>query len=169
MRRITFLIAICLGCAFTKGADLPAPSIAEISLRTTKAGIQARFGPPAHVRQQRSFQIWDYALGSTDLNDLGFAWGFYFDEPSGQLTAVTHNLEKATPVMDLFPVGASHAVTSPGPTPTQVRYRVLDSERVLIAVGLSSPADLCDQVILMRKSAVQFFYPWLSAQLQSAK
>lgn len=164
MRALAFLLLItCVSRLM--GADSSAPPILSIPINSTSSAVQKKFGPPEHVRQQASFQIWDYNAGNADENDLGFAWSFYFDEPSGRLTAVTRNFDNAVAVNDLFPAGTAKAAVSPGPTPTKVLYRPVDGERVLIAVGVSRPSDLCSQVVLLRSSALQYFYPWLSAQL----
>jgi hypothetical protein len=167
MHRIACLALLVCGTQFLGEAAPAVPSIINVSFSSTKAAVQQMFGPPEHVRQQPSFEIWDYSLGNADENDLGFAWSFYFDEPSGRLTSVTRNFKNAVPVNDLFSADAGKVATSPGPLPTKVLYRSLDGERVLIAVGVSHPSDLCSQVVLMRKSAVQYFYPWLSAQLSA--
>jgi hypothetical protein len=166
MRGVIVLLASSLWLGqVVEGADKPPPSIADISLSSSKASIQERYGPPEHVREQPSSEFWDYNFGSPDENDMGFAWSFNFEQPSGRLISVTRTFDQAAPVETLFPAKQGKTATSPGPASIPVLYRLLDDDRVLLAIGISRSSQPCNQLVLMRRSAVKYFYPWLSSQL----
>jgi hypothetical protein len=43
-----------------------------------------------------------------------------------------------------------------------VHVREYDADLVLIAMGVSKPGKATSQVIVIRKSALKIFFPWLS-------
>lgn len=148
-----------------RGASKEAPSPFHISFDSTAAQVQALLGAPDHVREERTFRVWDYNLGPADENDMGCAWSFFFEEPSGKLLSITHNVAEGVPMKTVFPNGTLHKVTSPAPANLPVLTGSIDGERVVIGIGITSVEQSCSQIIVMRRSALPKFYPWLSKQL----
>ena len=137
----------------------------DIPLDATPAQVQAALGAPDHVREERTFRVWDYNLGPADQNDMGYAWSFFFEAPSGRLLSITHNVAGGVSVKPLFREATFRKAVSPAPAKLPVLYSAGDGERMTIAVGIASPEQPCSQVIIIRRSVLDRFYPWLSENL----
>ena len=165
--RARFVVLTLLGLSLTvMGLASPAPKILSFSFDLNETRLQGRLGAPDHLREQSAYRIWDYNLGAVDENDMTFAWSFYFEQPSGRLISVTHNISRGTTTNDVFAAGRSKKVIGPAPGRLPILYRLIGNDGVLLGIGVSNPDQGCNQVILMRRSALSRFYPWLASQVQ---
>ena len=154
------LVALVIGCG---GADRRAPQLLAISLRESAASIEKSFGPHTHSAQGRGYSVLEFGADSSEHNDLGFEWTFYFEQPSGELLSVTHNLPEARSVDTLFPASESRRHSGGGVTALSL---ALPGDRLLIAIGMAERSGACSQLILMRRSVVGRFYPWIAEGLK---
>ncbi len=165
--RACFLVYTVLGLSLASmGSAPPTPKLLSFSLDLTEVALRNRLGDPDHVREQAAYRVWDYNLGPMDENDMDFGWSFYFEQPSGHLVSVTHNIAKGTTTNGLFAANRSRSIVSPAPGKLPMLYQLIGKDGLLLGVGVSNADQLCNQLILMRRSAVNRFYPWLASQLQ---
>lgn len=81
---------------------------------------------------------------------------------------MTRNFAKPTQVTELFRGDQvrSHTFQSDPGAPLPARSRVLPGDRVLVAIGLSKAGDACSQLVLMRRTALKQFYPWIAKDME---
>ena len=163
MRTAWAAVALVLGCGGARGADRPAPELLKLTLRESAASIEKSFGPHSHSARGGGYSVLDFGADSSEHNDLGFEWTFYFEQPSGELLSVTHNLPEARNVDALFPASESRKHHGRG---VSALSRALSGDRVLIAIGMVERGSGCSQLILMRRSVVERFYPWIAEGLK---
>lgn len=140
------------------------PSPFDLSLDATPSVIAAKLGPPDHVREEKTFRIWDYNLGAADENDMGFAWTFFFDG-KGELLSITHNAGGGETASRFFGDLTWQRASSPAPGSLPVVFARSGDDQVALAIGISNAGQPCNQLILIRRSALERFYPWLREKL----
>src|SRR5262249_5822695 len=100
-RALGLMVLLCLG---GRGADpRSAPSMLAFTLQESAESIQRRLGPVAHSAWGRGYSVLEFGQDSSEHNDLGYEWTFYFAQPSGELLSVTHNLQPPRSVTNFFP------------------------------------------------------------------
>jgi hypothetical protein len=84
------------------------------------------------------------------------------------VVSVTRNFGEPQVVDDLFPAAETtvHSWPSTGTPKFRVRLRQLSGESLLLAIGTAKPGDRTTQLMLIRRSALKTFMPWLAEQLQ---
>jgi hypothetical protein len=165
MRSALVLIALLLSISEVRGAeDRSAPSLLQFTLHESVRDIGSRLGSDAHSVREKGFWVLEFG---EDRNDLGYEWTFYFDQPSGDLLSVTHNLSPAVNVQLFFPASETHyhQYRQTGSQPMNAISRILPGDRVLIAIGADTRNSTCSQMILLRRSALKRFYHWIDAEL----
>ncbi|MBI1786166.1 MAG: hypothetical protein HYR60_01270 [Acidobacteria bacterium] len=147
-------------------AAAPEPVLTAFTMEESAAGIMRRMGAPRRVSNGPGYRLLEYqtAPGASEAGELDFA--FYFERPAGILIRITRTFTEARPVDHLFPAPRSrfHRWRSAS-AELSVRSCLLDRHRVLLAIGVAKPGDRCQQLVLMRRSALGRFYPWLAAEL----
>ncbi len=168
-RHLSVLILASLAAAAGIGADHRSiPSILDFSLQEREIDIVKKLGPSEHLSAGSSYRTLDYLLAPEERSDEDYDWTFYFEKPSGAIVSVTRNFAKPTQVTELFRGGQvrSHKFQSGPGAPLPALSRVLPGARVLVAIGLSKSGDACSQLVLMRRTALARFYPWIAKGLE---
>lgn len=131
------------------------------------ADIAARFGSGAHSVRGNGFAILEYGDDSADRTELGYEWVFYFDMPGGAMVSAAYNTVAGTSIKSYFPPGATKVhLYKNGTSSMSALSRILPDNRILIAVGAANPESRCSQLVLIRRSALERFYPWIAKDLE---
>jgi hypothetical protein len=91
---------------------------------------------------------------------------------TGQVTervlSITRNFENPQDIDDLFPAAETevHHWRSEGSPGFDLRLRRLSGETLLLAMGTAGPGERTTQLMLIRRSALPTFMPWLAEQLK---
>lgn len=169
-RRLSFLIILAaLAAASGNGADHEsAPSILDFSLGERESDIVKKLGSSEHVSAGTGYRTLDYLLGPEQRSDEDYDWTFYFERPSGSLVSVTRNFAKPVRVAALLKGNGirSHKYQADPRAPLAALSLTLPGDRVLVAIGLSKTDQVCSQLVLMRRSALPRFFPWIARDLQ---
>lgn len=155
------------GCALValalSGADtVPAQGLEKAyQLTETRVEIERRMGAPAGTVRGRNHLVLCYNEGSGGEHEDGrYDLCFYFEMPTGALLSVTRNFTAPQNVDALFPASETRGhQTKEGRLEAQ--SRALEGGRVLIAVGRGKAGGGCDQLVLIRRSALARFYSWV--------
>lgn len=140
------------------------------SMSTTKEQVFKALGPPAMIAPFGSdFESWQYKLGNVDHDD--FSHQIVFRKSNQSLVSITRNYDPEKTVDILFPatIATVHHFPNAEKPQFSIRVRPLADGSYLMAMGISKPGQVTGQVVMMRASEVQHFYPWLSAQLPAWK
>ena len=105
---------------------------------------------------------WHYQTDVADMHD--FSHLLQFRKSDNRLVAVTRNFDIPVSVDALFPAAKTSVRIWPGDPLKKwgVRVRVLGEDRLAIAVGTTKPGELTTQVLIVRRSALRQFFPWLA-------
>ena len=156
------VVVCCLGGLAEDGR--PTPTLLEYTLRESAAIVESQLGPRTHSARGKGYSVLEFGEDSSEHNDLGYEWTFYFEQPSGELLSIAHYLPEPRSVAIFFPQGETqfHRQESG----VSAISRLLPGDRILIAIGMARRDSPCSQIILMRRSAVERFYPWIAAELK---
>src|SRR5262249_41615672 len=119
----------------------------------------------------RAFQSWQYDTapedGERDDNSPP-AYILCVRTSDQQLLILTRNFTSPQDVEELLPVKLTSVYHWPSAEKPQssVRLRPLSGETLLIAMGTARAGERTSQLILIRRSELKTFIPWLAAQLQ---
>ena len=162
MRRYLPLLVAALALHGEPGPTRPsAPLILSFTLGETEAALARQLGPPEHASAGNVYRTLDYNF--SDRADEDFDWTFYFSQPGGTLLSVTRNFAKPSSVADLLTGPDVHQhVFHSGTSTMPALSRSLTGDRVLVAIGIAKPDQPCSQLVLIRKSALATFYPWIA-------
>lgn len=130
---------------------------------TQVAGI---LGAPAQVGEAGPHHFsWYLQLNVMDNHDYSHI--LLFRSEDKKLVSVTRDYGEPENVDRMFPVGESRTYYWQNGTQPQwpVRVRMLSGNRVLIAMGVAEPGQRTNQVLLIRRSAMAGYLPWLQEQL----
>ena len=85
-----------------------------------------------------------------------------------QILSVTRNFDTPQDVDYLFPATQTsvHHWPSKGPAQFSLRLRQLSGETLLLAMGTARLGERTTQLILIRRSALKTFIPWLAEEVQ---
>ena len=148
----------------------PPPDVLSFTLEETPAQVLRLLGRPVQVDDSGPvYRSWLYQIGNRDSHD--FSHVLCFRGASAQLISVTRNFDEPQNVDALLPADQTSAYQWPatGVAHFHVRVRQLSGDRLLIAMGTAKPGDRTTQLMLIRRSALRFFLPWLDEQLKSAR
>lgn len=163
MTRGLLLLLAAAGCALAQQAAAPRPGEELLSLKLTESAqeIAARFGSPVHTAAfGPGYFSWFYQAPMADTHD--FSHTFLFSDPARTLVSVTRNFDPEVNIDHLFPAAETETRTTggEGKPAFHARMRKLSGDRVLIALG-SSAGEPCGQLVIIRRSALRFFFAWL--------
>jgi hypothetical protein len=147
-------------------SQIPAVEQEWITKLETREDVTRMLGKPAMAADfGADFRSWQYQLGNTDHDD--FSHSAVFRRSSGQLVSVTRNYEPELMVDELFPASSTttHYFPSAEAPKFSVRVRRLPGDRLLIAIGVSKPGQKTGQVVWIRASELQTFYPWIRDEI----
>ena len=132
---------------------------------TTK--VAAMLGAPAQVGEAGPHHFfWYLQLNVVDDHDHSHI--LLFRKEDKRLVSVTRDYGEPKNVDSLFPVAESQTYYWQNGTQPRwpVRVRMLSGNRVLVAMGVAGPGQRTNQVLLIRRSAMAGYLPWLQAQLK---
>ena len=145
---------------------LPVGELLRYSLEETPEQLTRGLGRPAQTGEgSPGYFTWYYKTDVLDQHD--FSHLLVFQKADGKLASVTRNFHTPVNVYALFPARSSRTHFWPSEKDPQwaVRVRLLGEDRVLLAMGVKQEGDTTTQVVVMRRSALRSFFPWLHEQL----
>jgi len=144
-------------------------ALLRFTLDESPEQILKLLGSPTHIDDSlKGYQSWQYEPPpeeDTDDNNAP-AWFVCVRASDRRVVSVTRNFDKPQDVDALFPAAETEAHHWPSKETAQfsVRLRRLSGETLLLAMGASKPGDRISQLILIRRSALKTFMPWLDGQ-----
>ena len=141
----------------------------RFSLNESPEQIVALLGRPQRVDDSLAgYQSWQYEFSAAEENDDNSppAWFVCLSTARHQVLSVTRNFDKPQEVDGLFPPAQTTVHHWPSKEAPQfsVRMRQLPGEVLLLAMGTAKPGERTTQLILIRRSALNTFMPWLTEQ-----
>ncbi|MCU1232554.1 MAG: hypothetical protein JWP63_521 [Candidatus Solibacter sp.] len=141
------------------------------TLREKPEQIARILGRPDHVDDSvKAYQSWQYESADNEDRDDNSPPSYILclRNPDQQLLSVTRNFAAPQDVDDLFPPKETRTYHWPNTHAPQfsVRLRPISSETLLIGMGTSRPGERTTQLVLIRRSALKTFMPWLDRQFE---
>jgi len=172
MKSILFLLGALLSAApvFSQQALRSDPRIATdgvkwFELVEREAEVRQHLGQPAMVADFGEYRSWQYQIGEVEHDE--FSHALVFRKSDGVLVSITRNYDPERSVDAFFPQSETsvHWFRKSGQPDFPMWVRKLPGDRVLIAVGIFRQGQTTGQLVLMRTSELQHFYPWLEEDL----
>ena len=143
----------------------------RFTLNESPEQIIALLGRPEHVQDSfAGYQSWRYDWPPGEENDDNSppAWIVCIRTDNRQVLSVMRNFDRPMAVDDLFPAAETAVYKWPSKEAPQfsLQLRRLSGESLLLAMGTAKPGDRTSQLVLIRRSALRTFMPWLAEQLQ---
>lgn len=148
---------------FPQAAPLQIAEILRFTLDESPEQIVRGMGRPVQVNDSDlNFRTWYYQTDTVDNHEHSHV--LLFRQSSQQLLSVTRNYHYPVQVAALFPPAKSTIHHWPDDKNPQlsVQLREYSGDRVLIAMGVAKPGQPTTQLIVMRRSALKLFFPWLT-------
>lgn len=168
---IAFLVAALPLGGQTQPRNAKIQELLRFTLNETAAQVRERMGPPTRIDDSvAGYLSWQYDHPADERNDDNSppAWFICIRAAGGQILSVTRNFDTPQDVDDLFPqaeTAAHHWPSSDAPQ-FSVRLRRLQSETLLLAMGSGTRGERTTQLVLIRRSALKTFMPWLAEQME---
>lgn len=146
---------------------LPVGELLRYSLEETPEQLIRGLGRPAQTGEgSPGYFTWYYKTDVLDQHD--FSHLLLFRKSDGKLASVTRNFHTPVNVDALFPAQSSRTHFWPSENDPQwaVRLRQLGNDRILLAMGVRQAGETTTQVVVIRRSALRAFLPWLHEQLE---
>jgi len=143
-------------------APLQITEILRFTLDETPEQLARGMGQPVMVNdQEKAFQTWYYQTDVLDKHEHSHI--LLLRRPDNKLLSVTRNYHYPVNAEALFPAGKSTIHHWPDAKHPQlsVQVREYEGDRVLIAMGVAKPGQSTTQLIMIRRSALPTFFPWL--------
>jgi hypothetical protein len=147
------------------------PSLPEFltrfTLDETQAEVKQMIGVPRNVGDFGAYQGWNYQIDLHDNHE--FSHYLVFHKDSGEFVSITQNFEEPQDASKLFP-GSLATYYYPDREKPQFRVlvRQLGRGRLLLGMGMEEPRDKASQLMLIRRSYLGFFLPWLEEQMKAS-
>ncbi|HEY3442882.1 MAG TPA: hypothetical protein VGK29_19135 [Paludibaculum sp.] len=111
------------------------------------------------------FLSWQFQIGDIDHHD--FSRLAVFRKSTRTLVSITRNYEPEIVVDKLFPAGETATYHFPNASKPEmsVRVRRLSEDRLLIAKGAGLPGQTTNQIVLIRRNELRYFFGWLDRQM----
>ncbi len=157
--------------AFSQADTIKAPqAMLRWSLQEKPEQIVRILGKPDHVDDSvKAYQSWQYESADNEDRDDNSPPSYILcvQTAGQQLLSLTRNFVSPQVVDDLFPLAGTRTFHWPSKTAPQfsLRLRSISPETLLLAMGTSKPGERTTQLILIRRSALKTFMPWLHQQL----
>jgi hypothetical protein len=145
----------------------PGIELLGFDMNETPSDVVSRLGRPDSVDDSLPNYIsWLFKLGAQDEHDYGFI--LCFRRSDQKLVSVTRNFEPEAVVDHLFPEGSFVVRHWPSDENPQfsIRVRALSGERLLDAMGSAEEGKPCGQLILIHRTVVPIFFPWLADRIK---
>ena len=157
--------------AFSQADPIKPPqAMLRWTLREKPEQILRILGKPDRVDDSvQAYQSWQYESADNEDRDDNSPPSYILcvQTAGQQLLSLTRNFVSPQAVDDLFPLADTRTYHWPSKEAPQfsLRLRPLSPETLLLAMGTVKPGDRTTQLILIRRSALKFFMPWLDQQL----
>ncbi|MBY0503309.1 MAG: hypothetical protein K2X03_05350 [Bryobacteraceae bacterium] len=138
----------------------------RFTLDETTTEVATRLGPPSHSADAGPANFsWFLQLDVADHHDQSHV--LLFRKSDRKLVSITRNYREPVQVDSLFPLAASHTYyfRADNQPPWPVRVRLIGKDRLLIAMGVATAGQRTDQLLLIRRSALPGYLPWLADQM----
>lgn len=138
-------------------------------LNETRSDVAGMLGQPRMVAGfGADYEAWQYQIGPVE--EEGFSHQVVFRKSTGVVISVARNYVAEREVDEYFPAAETKAHFYPSATKPEfsVRVRQVPGDRLLVAMGVSRAGQQTGQILLIRRSALRAFLPWLADQLDSA-
>ena len=145
---------------------LPVGELMRYTLDESSEQLTRGRGAPVQIGDASpGYLTWYYKTDVLDQHD--FSHLLMFRREDGKLVSVTRNFHFAVNVDALLPVKSTQAYYWPSETDRQwpVRVRRMGNDRLVIAMGVANPGETTTQVLIIRRSVLRLFLPWLEDQL----
>ena len=151
--------------------DTRIQELLRFTLNENPEQILTMLGRPNRIDDSvAGFQSWQYEFSSDEEPDDNTppAWFVCLSTSRRQVLSVTRNFGKPQNVDIILPASQTtvHYWPSKDAAQFSVRLRQLPGEVLLLAMGTARPGERTSQLILIRRSALKTFMPWLSEQLR---
>ena len=160
---LTGVLLIAAPRIFPQPAPLQITEILRFTLNESPQQIIRGLGRPVQVNDSDpNFRTWYYQTDTIDNHEHSHV--LLFRQGNEQLVSVTRNYHYPVQVDALFPASKSTIHHWPDARHPQlsVQVREYSGDRVLIAMGVAKPGQPTTQLIVMRRSALKTFFPWLT-------
>jgi hypothetical protein len=136
------------------------------SLNETPAQVEEKMGQAQNVMDHGPYRTLQYMINVLDRHD--YSHSLVFLRETGELVSVTRNYEFAEFVDALFPEKLTDRFWWPNKEKPQygARARRLSGDRLLLAFGSLEKGQPTTQLMLIKRSALQAFAPWILPQLE---
>jgi hypothetical protein len=151
-----------LHCQTPPTAPLQITEILRFTLDETPEQLRRGLGQPVMINdQEKAFHTWYYQTDVKDIHEHSHV--MLLRRPDNKLLSVTRNYHYPVNVDALFPAGKSTIHHWPDDQHPQlsVQVRTYEGDRVLIAMGVAKPGQATTQLIMIRRSVLPTFFPWL--------
>jgi len=143
----------------------------RFTLNENPEQILTMLGRPNRIDDSvAGFQSWQYEFSNDDELDDNTppAWFVCLSTSRRQVLSVTRNFRKPQNVDDILPASqtAVHYWPSKDAAQFSIRLRQLPGEVLLLAMGTATLGERTTQIILIRRSALKTFMPWLAEQIR---
>ncbi|MFN0103198.1 MAG: hypothetical protein ACKV2U_14050 [Bryobacteraceae bacterium] len=156
------VLLLAAPCLLSQSA-LQITEILRFTLEETPEQILRGLGQPVQINDgDAAFRTWYFQTDVLDKHDHSHI--LLFRQSDKRLLSVTRNYHFPVNVAALFPAAKSTIHHWPDAQHPQlsVQVREYDGDRVLIAMGVAKPGQPTTQLIVMRRTALKIFFPWLS-------
>ena len=145
---------------------LPVGELMRYTLDESSEQLTRGMGAPVQIGDASpGYLTWYYKTDVLDQHD--FSHLLMFRREDGKLVSVTRNFHLAVNVDALLPVKSTQTYYWPSETDRQwpVRVRRMGNDRLVIAMGVAKPGEATTQVLIIRRSVLGLFLPWLEQQM----
>lgn len=145
---------------------LPVGELMRYTLDESTEQLTRGMGAPVQIGDASpGYLTWYYKTDVLDQHD--FSHLLMFRREDGKLVSVTRNFHFAVNVDALLPVKSTQTYYWPSETDRQwpVRVRRMGNDRLVIAMGVANPGETTTQALIIRRSVLRLFLPWLEDQL----
>jgi len=165
------LLVATLSLSSQTQQDTRIQKLLQFTLNESPQQIITLLGRPSRIDDSvAGYQSWQYEFSSDEQLDDNSppAWFVCLSTSRHEILSVTRNFDKPQNVDSLLPDSrtAVHYWPSKEAAQFSVRLRQLPGEVLLLAMGTAKPGERTTQIILIRRSALKTFMPWLAEQLR---
>ncbi len=145
---------------------VPGPAeLSGIHLQESSKQVHQLLGEPVQVADINSdFRAWQYRVGDLDHDE--FSHSLVFRKTTDTLVSMSRTFQKPLAVDRFFPRSTYYRYPEDGPAQMVVRVQSLSGDRYLMAFGSTKQGEPATQLVLIHRSVIPVFYPWLAGKLK---
>lgn len=136
------------------------------SLNENLDQVFEKMGQPANIMDHGMYRSLQYLINVLDRHD--YSHSFVFVRDTKELLSVTRTYEFPEIIDGLFPRKGTDVFWYPDAEKKEygARARRLSGDRLLLAFGSTEPGQPTTQLMLIKRSALPAFAPWILPQLE---